>query len=87
MLRPIGPQTVSKEGASGKSSGPTSFIGKKPSVVRNPKIPQQWAGNRIEPARSEPMSKDVIPVAIAAAAPPEDPPGVREKSHGFTVSG
>ena len=41
----------------------------------------------MDPARSEPISKGVIPVAIAAAAPPDDPPGVRPVFHGFTVSG
>ena len=49
--------------------------------------PQQWEGRRMDPARSEPISKGVIPVAIAAAAPPDDPPGVRAGFHGFTVSG
>ena len=34
---------------------------------------------------SEPISSAVMPVANAAAAPPDDPPGVRVKSQGLLV--
>ena len=58
----------------------------RPQVVLSPKSPQAWAGQRIEPPRSEPVSKAVIPVATAAAAPPEEPPGERARSHGLLVT-
>jgi len=34
---------------------------------------------------SEPTSTELIPLATAAAAPPLDPPAVREVSHGLLV--
>src|SRR3954452_3256321 len=39
----------------------------------------------MEPPLSLPSSTQVNPDATAAAAPPEDPPGVRSWSHGFRV--
>src|SRR5215467_12746941 len=47
--------------------------------------PHQCAGIRSEPPRSLPSSRAQNPAATAAAAPPEDPPGVREASHGLLV--
>ena len=47
--------------------------------------PQKLAGVRSEPARSEPWASQAMPVATAAAAPPEDPPGVRRRSCGLRV--
>src|SRR5215207_3326700 len=41
---------------------------------------------RMEPTRSDPYSRNVIPAASAAAAPPEEPPGVRVVSHGLLVT-
>ena len=38
---------------------------------------------RIEPPPSEPCASRIIPDATAAAAPPDEPPGVREWSHGL----
>ena len=35
---------------------------------------------------SDPASSDENPAASAAALPPEDPPGVLFKSHGFPVT-
>src|SRR5215207_466958 len=41
---------------------------------------------RMEPTRSDPYSRKLIPAATAAAAPPEEPPGVRAGSHGLAVA-
>jgi hypothetical protein len=51
-----------------------------------PATPQCSAGKRIEPAMSLPWPTAHIPVATAAAAPPEDPPHEMRASHGFRVS-
>ena len=51
----------------------------------SPTRPQQAAGMRIEPPPSEPWAIGTIPAATAAAAPPEDPPGVRPVSQGLRV--
>ena len=40
---------------------------------------------RIEPPMSEPISRAVMPLARAAAEPPDEPPGVRPVSHGLLV--
>ena len=48
-------------------------------------MPQKCAGVRIEPPMSLPSSRPVRPAASAAAAPPEDPPGVRVVSQGLWV--
>ena len=50
-----------------------------------PTRPQQAAGMRIRPPPSEPWAIRTIPAATAAAAPPEDPPGVRPVSQGLRV--
>src|SRR5437762_6583719 len=41
---------------------------------------------RIEPPPSEPCATGHRPAASAAPAPPLEPPGVRERSHGFRQS-
>ena len=41
---------------------------------------------RIEPTRSDPYSRKDSPAATAAAAPPEEPPGVRAGSQGLAVT-
>src|SRR6516164_8387294 len=50
-----------------------------------PKSPQQDAGMRIEPPPSLACAAGTIPAATAAAAPPDEPPEVRDKSHGLRV--
>ena len=40
---------------------------------------------RIEPPPSLPWATGTMPEATAAAAPPEEPPGVRSRSHGLRV--
>ena len=51
-----------------------------------PTTPQQAAGCRIEPPVSVPNAPGHWPEATAAAEPPDDPPGVRVRSHGLRVT-
>ena len=57
----------------------------RPRLGFRPTSPQQAAGMRIEPPPSLPCATGTIPAATAAAAPPEEPPGVRCRSHGLRV--
>lgn len=50
-----------------------------------PGMPQNVDGMRIDPAPSVPIASGPMPEATAAAAPPEDPPGVIFVFHGFRV--
>ena len=50
-----------------------------------PTIPHSAAGWRIEPPVSVPIDHGAVPAATAAAEPPEEPPGTRVRSHGFSV--
>ncbi len=50
-----------------------------------PYTPQNDDGTRIDPPMSVPISKPVKPMATAAAGPPDEPPGVRSRSHGLLV--
>lgn len=50
-----------------------------------PTRPQLAAGMRIEPPPSLAPAHGTMPAATAAADPPEDPPGVRCRSHGLRV--
>ena len=52
----------------------------------SPTRPQHDAGMRIEPPPSLACASGTMPDATAAAAPPLDPPGVREVSHGLWVA-
>src|SRR5258708_12949414 len=52
-----------------------------------PTRPQQAAGTLIEPAASVAWASATIPAATAAAAPPEEPPGVRLRSSGLRAIG
>ena len=56
-----------------------------PYVGRTPTIPVSAAGCRIEPPVSEPTASGASKAETAAADPPEDPPGVRVRSHGLKV--
>jgi hypothetical protein len=51
-----------------------------------PTIPQNDAGFRRDPPRSEPSATDREPQASADAAPPLEPPALRDGSHGFRVT-
>ena len=57
----------------------------RPRLGFSPTRPQQAAGIRIEPPPSLPWATGSRPAATAAAAPPEDPPGVRSRSQGLRV--
>ena len=48
-----------------------------------PKSPQHEAGIRSEPPPSEPCASGIVPAATAAAAPPDEPPGVCSGLHGL----
>ena len=50
-----------------------------------PNTPDNADGTRTEPPMSVPSSKLVMPQATAAAAPPDEPPGVRSNAHGLLV--
>jgi len=54
-------------------------------VGLSPAIPQKWAGTRIDPPISVPNPAGLPYAAMAAASPPEEPPGVRSGLCGFTV--
>src|SRR6185295_6440896 len=58
----------------------------RPSVGLRPTMPQQDAGRRMEPPPSVPSASGAWPVATAAAAPPDEPPALRERSHGLRVA-
>ena len=48
--------------------------------------PQQAAGMRRDPMPSLPWAIGTNPAATAAALPPEEPPGVSARFHGFRVT-
>ena len=50
-----------------------------------PVTPHRPAGWRIEPPVSVPRESGVMRAATAAAAPPLEPPGIRERSQGLRV--
>src|ERR671921_119579 len=59
------------------------YCGTKPNDCLKPKIPQNAAGMRIEPAPSLPCARGPRPAATGAAAPPLDPPGVFSRFQGL----
>src|SRR5213075_2786727 len=54
-------------------------------VGLRPTTPESAAGCRIEPPVSDPSAPKAAFAATAAAEPPLDPPGTRDKSHGLRV--
>ena len=58
----------------------------RPRAGLSPTSPQQAAGILIDPPPSVPWAAGTIPAATAAAAPPEDPPGVRSGVPGVARS-
>ena len=48
-----------------------------------PTMPQQKAGQRMEPPVSLPIAPKIIPAASAAPEPLLDPPGSYARFHGF----
>src|SRR5215469_3425702 len=57
----------------------------RPYVGFTPTTPQNAAGWRTEPPVSEPSAIGTTPAATAAAEPPEEPPGTRVQSMGFSA--
>ncbi len=55
----------------------------RPRAGLRPTSPQHAAGMRIEPPPSLPCASGTMPDATAAAAPPDEPPGVLSVSHGL----
>ena len=80
-MRPIGPSTDIVPNGSGEGPAAT-----RPGLGRIPTTPQKPAGVRTLPPRSDPVASHTWPLARAAAEPPDEPPQVREVSHGFRVS-
>jgi len=60
-------------------------VGMRPGVGLRPAMPQKCAGMRMEPPPSLPIPPGEQKAAMAAASPPEEPPGVRAGSEGWLV--
>ena len=69
------------------SGAPTVLAcGMRPNVGFNALTPQHCAGWRSDPSPSFPRPNGLMPVAMAAASPALEAPGVRERFQGFTVA-
>src|SRR5262245_17595738 len=79
-LRAIGPFTLSVRAIA--AAGVTAT---RPMLGRMPTTPQKLAGLRSEPPMSEPWAIQAVPLASAAAAPPDDPAADFDRSHGLSV--
>src|SRR5215467_4298157 len=80
-VRAIGPCTLRLSQA--MVAGHT---GTHPGDVRKPTTPQNDAGSRSDPPRSDPWASGPIPVASATAPPPVEPPHVRLGFQGLRVA-
>ncbi len=60
--------------------------GMRPAVDLRPNSPVKPAGMRMEPPPSLAVPRVTRPPATAAAVPPDEPPGVRERSQGLRVT-
>lgn len=49
-----------------------------------PQVPVKWHGMRMDPPMSLPNASGAQRDATRLASPPEDPPGVRPRSHGLS---
>ena len=65
--------------------GESGNAGTRPKLGFRPKLPQKPAGMRTLPAPSVPTESGPMPLAIAAAVPPDEPPGVFCAFHGLRV--
>ena len=72
ILRAIGPR-VERSAQSGGFDPPD---GTRPSDGFIPDNPQHEDGIRIDPPPSDPVPSGTMPAAIAAAVPPDEPPGL-----------
>src|SRR5512139_1124615 len=80
-LRAIGPPWSSEE-----AKAIIPYRETRPYVGLTPTTPHSDAGWRIDPPVSVPTPAKHMAAATAAAVPPEDPPGIRVRSHGFRVT-
>src|SRR5262245_4430361 len=80
-LRAIGPWTVRL-----RSIFALGVCATRPMLGRIPTMPQKLAGLRSEPPISVPWASQAVPVARAAAAPPEEPAADRDVSQGLRVA-
>ena len=78
-LRVIGPTCATVP------NGESGHAGTRPNEALRPKRPVKLHGMRIEPPPSVPTASGPMPEATAAAAPPEEPPGVFFGSQGLRV--
>src|SRR5258705_13445384 len=60
-------------------------VGMRPTVGLNPTIPQNAAGLITDPFVCDPIAAGTTPAATAAADPMDEPPDVRDGSHGLSV--
>lgn len=60
-------------------------FGHRSRVGLRPAMPVKWAGTRMLPPTSVPTPRGDIPAAMAAASPPDEPPGEWAELQGFTV--
>src|SRR5213082_1094555 len=65
--------------------GESGYAGTRPNEGLSPGMPQNIDGMRMDPAPSVPTASGPMPEATAAAAPPDDPPGVIRGFHGLRV--
>ena len=71
--------------SSERDSGRAPYVETLPCDGRRLDSPQAAAGIRSEPPVSYPVATGTMRAASAAPEPPEDPPGVRVRSHGLRV--
>src|SRR6185503_8461082 len=79
-LRVIGPTCATVP------NGESGHAGTRPKDALMPKRPVNPHGMRIEPPPSVPTASGPIPAATAAAAPPDEPPGVFALFQGLRVT-
>src|SRR5579859_45602 len=80
ILRAIGPCTPSV-----RSTPNFGVCATRPIDGRRPTTPQKLAGLRKLPPMSEPCASHAVPLASAAAAPPDEPAAERDVSQGLRV--
>src|SRR5438477_3333625 len=93
--RPAMVESISAASPTVRAIGPSTLYvfhavrrghtGTQPGVVRKPTTPQNAAGSRSEPPRSEPWARGAMPVARATAPPPVEPPHVSAGFQGLRV--
>src|SRR5258705_12154224 len=60
-------------------------VGMRPTVGLKPTTPQNAAGLMTDPFVCDPIAAGTTPAATAAADPMDEPPDVRDGSHGLSV--